>query len=88
MERRRIGKMLRYKLAMRVNEPQRSNAQHSKYRQYFFFLAFGLSAQHAGSQFSDQEVKAYLLQWKCRVLTTGPPGTTGSPKLSLDNIVL
>ena len=54
----------------------------------FFFLAFGLSAQHAGSQFSDQEVKAYLLQWKCRVLTTGPPGTTGPPKLSLDNIVL
>ena len=30
-------------------------------------MAFGLNAQHAGSQFPNQELKAYLLQWKCRV---------------------
>ena len=30
--------------------------------------------QHVGSEFPDQGSNPPPLQWKCRVLTTGPPG--------------
>ena len=33
---------------------------------------------HVGSQFPDKESNPYHLQWKHRVLATGPPGKPGS----------
>ena len=38
----------------------------------FFFLA--TATRHVGSQFPDQGLNLCPLQWKCGVLTTGPPG--------------
>ena len=40
----------------------------------FVFFLFCHTAQLAGSYFPDQGSNPCLLQWKCRVLTTGPPG--------------
>ena len=39
-----------------------------------FILFFGRAARHVGSQFPDQGLNPRPLQWKRRVLTTGPPG--------------
>ena len=39
-----------------------------------FFFFFYCTAQHAGSQFPDQELNLCPLQWKRGVLTTEPPG--------------
>lgn len=33
------------------------------------------SAQHAESSSPDQDLKPGLLQWECRGLATGPPGS-------------
>ena len=41
---------------------------------YLFKFIFGHTARHAGSQFPDQGSNLCPLQWKRRVLTTGPPG--------------
>ena len=38
------------------------------------FDSFGCIAQHAGSLTRDQGSNMCPLQWKCGVLTTGPPG--------------
>ena len=38
----------------------------------FFFFFFQL--QHVGSSFFDQGLNLGPLKWKCRALTTGPPG--------------
>ena len=40
----------------------------------FCFCFFGHTAQHAGSEFPNQRLNPCPLQWKCGVLTTGPPG--------------
>ena len=37
---------------------------------------FGHTAWHLGSWFPNQRLSLCPLQWKCRVLTTGPPGKT------------
>ena len=41
-----------------------------------FFLKFGHAARLVGSQFPDQGLNPGPRQWKCRVLTTGPPGNS------------
>ena len=50
------------------------------YTQYLvlptFFFFFGHAAWLAGSYFPKQGSNPWPLQWKCRVLTTGPPGKT------------
>ena len=38
------------------------------------FKIFGHTAWHVESQFPDQGSNPHPLQWKCEVLTTGPPG--------------
>ena len=42
----------------------------------FFYLFICRSVWHVGCQFPDQGLNPYPLQWKCRVLTTGPPGNS------------
>ena len=49
-------------------------AENEKERRPFF--VFGHNVQQMGSQSPDQGSKLGPLQWKCRVLTTGPPGTS------------
>ena len=39
------------------------------------FLCIFLAARHVGPLFPDQGSNPCPLQWKCGVLTTGPPGT-------------
>ena len=39
-----------------------------------FLKNFWHATKQAGSQFPDQELNLCPLHWKCRVLTTGPPG--------------
>ena len=41
---------------------------------YFIFLFLGCSLQLVRFQFPDQGSNLGPLQWKCRVLTAGPPG--------------
>ena len=41
---------------------------------YLFVCLFSCAAQHVGSRFLDQGSNLCCLQWKCRVLATGPPG--------------
>ena len=47
---------------------------------YFFFFNyyyfFGHAAQLVGSWFPDQGLNPHTRQWKCGVLTTGPPGNS------------
>ena len=38
------------------------------------FFCFSYTSQHVGSYFPDQGLNPCPLQWKCKVLTTGPPG--------------
>lgn len=45
-------------------------------------LFFGCTVGHAGSQFPDQRSNPYPLQWKRRVLTTGPPGKSKPKELT------
>ena len=40
-------------------------------RIFFFFFCF--SSRLVGSKFPNQGLNQILLEWKCRVLTTGPP---------------
>ena len=44
----------------------------------YFFLFFDYSTQHVGSQFPIQGLNPHSLQWKCKALTTGPPGNPHS----------
>ena len=37
-------------------------------------IIIGWAAEHVGSQLADQELNPCTLQWKHRVLTTGPLG--------------
>ena len=46
----------------------------SKYHFGIIYLFFGCATQHVGSQFPDQGSKSHPQHWKCRVLTTEPPG--------------
>ena len=39
----------------------------------FIYLFFGCTERHVGSWFPKQGSNLYLLRWKCRVLTAGPP---------------
>ena len=39
----------------------------------FIYLFFGCTEKHVGSRFPKQGSNLYLLHWKCRVLTAGPP---------------
>ena len=39
----------------------------------FIYLFFGCTERHVGSWFPKQGSNLYLLHWKCRVLTAGPP---------------
>ena len=41
---------------------------------FFVWLSFAFSPEHAGSQFPDHRWNPRPVQWKHRVLTTGPPG--------------
>ena len=41
---------------------------------FYFFNFFGHTMQNAGSLFPNQGSHPCPLQWRCRVLTTGPPG--------------
>ena len=43
---------------------------------FFLFFFFCCTAQFAGLYFPDQESKLGPLQWKCGVLSTGPPATS------------
>ena len=43
------------------------------YMCYIYILIFGQATQHVGTQFPDQRSNPQALQWKCRVLITGPP---------------
>ena len=52
------------------------SALSSKIISFFFF---GLTMQHVGSSFPDQESNLYPLYWKPGVLTTRPP--KGVPKI-------
>ena len=38
-------------------------------------IFFGCTTRHVGAYFPDKISKLYPLQWNCRVLTTGLPGT-------------
>ena len=49
-------------------------AGHSSSSFYFLNLVFGHAPRHVGSLFPDQGLNLCPLQWKRRVLTTGPPG--------------
>ena len=40
----------------------------------YLYLFLGRTVWHVGSQFPDQGSNPCPLHWKCRVLTTGPPG--------------
>ena len=44
----------------------------------FIYIFFGRTTQHVGSWFPDQGSNPCPVQWKCRVLTTGPPGKSPS----------
>ena len=44
------------------------------FKKNFFFFFFGLTVQHVGSKFPNQEWNPHPLQWKHKVLTTQPPG--------------
>ena len=41
---------------------------------FHFIIFFGHAARHVGSWFPNQGLNLSPLQWKLRVLTTGPPG--------------
>ena len=41
---------------------------------YLFIYGFGHTRAACGTLFPDQESDLHLLHWKCRVLTTRPPG--------------
>ena len=43
---------------------------------FFSFFFFFAAPQFAGPYFPDQESKLGPLQWKCGVLSTGPPATS------------
>ena len=45
---------------------------------FFFFFLFGCAPQHIGTLFPNQGLNLCLLQWECRVLTTGPLGNSPS----------
>ena len=40
----------------------------------FSFAFFGCATQHAAFLFPNQGLNLWPLQWKCDILTTGPPG--------------